>query len=455
MVVGDLATAVDLVVLGGGPGGYVSAIRAAQLGKQVALIDPGPPGGSCLHFHCIPSKALLTATEYAWRTPGLSEMGIGVGPVQVDYAQMQAWKNSVVQRLVKGVQQLLDGHRVQVVHGRGWFLAENEVRVEGEHGASRYSFDHCVIAVGAEARPLPDLPFDHERVLTPGEALRRTTLPRDLALIGSDYVVAEIATIFARLGVPTRILLPPGERLLHAFDPLAGRLVQASLRKLGVKIEANVAGPAQVVADAACVVVSRGVAPRSGDLHLDLVHVDTDSEGFVRVDDQLRTTNPRIYAVGDVTGGPRFATTAIKQAKVAAESLAGRRVQYAPQAIPHVAWTDPPVAAVGLTQAEAEAQGYPVVAGRFPLAANGRALSLDQTEGSVLTVADRDSGVLLGATIIGARAGDLVGELALALEMGATLTDLAETLHPHPGLPELLQESAETALGAAVHVLKL
>ncbi|MFQ5613677.1 MAG: dihydrolipoyl dehydrogenase [Anaerolineae bacterium] len=453
MVVGDLATAVDVAVLGAGPGGYVAAIRAAQLGKQVAIIEPGPLGGTCLNLGCIPSKALLAAADRAWGASTLETMGVTTGQVAVDLARMQSWKAGLVERLVKGVGQLLKGNGVEVVKGRGWFLSENEVRVEGEYGAQRYAFERCVVAVGAGPAPLPGLEFDGERVLTPAQALHLVDPPPDLAVIGADYIAAEVATFFAKVGVPVRLLVPAGRRLLDGFDPAAGREVGARLKKLGVTVETKASDPARAVEGAARVVVSNGLTPRTAGLKLDAVGVETDAQGYIRVNDRLQTSNPAVYAVGDVTGGPPLAAVALKQGKVAAEAIAGRPVQYAPQAIPRVAWTDPEVAAVGLTAAEAEAAGYAVASGRFPLAANGRALTLDSGVGFVLTVAERDSGVLLGATVVGARAAELIGEAALALEMGATLTDLAETLHPHPGLGEALQESAEAALGAAVHIL--
>jgi dihydrolipoamide dehydrogenase len=454
MVVGDIPTAVDIVVLGAGPGGYVAAIRAAQLGKQVAIVTDGPPGGTCLNEGCIPSKALLHAADQAYRVPQLASMGISAGSVAVDFADMQAWKRGVVQRLTGGVQQLLDGRGVQIVHGKGWFLNDHEVRVEGENGSLRYSFERCIIAVGAEAAPLPGLPFDGARVLKPTEALQLAELPPRLAVIGADTVAAEIATMFAKLGAHVRLLIPAGQRLLDGFDPLAGRSVQARLKKLGVTIEANVVDPAAAAHDDACAIVSAGLRGRTADLDLHEVGIQPDDHGFLAVDRRMRTGNPRISAVGDVTGGPPLATAAIKQAKVAAEDCAGLRAEYAPQAVPRVAWTDPEVAAVGMSAAEAQAAGYSVTTGRFPLAANGRALTLDMSDGMALLVAERESGVLLGATLIGTRASDMIGEAALALEMGATLVDLAETLHAHPGLGEALQESAEVALGRAIHILQ-
>ncbi len=452
MVVGDLATAVDVIILGAGPGGYVAAIRAAQLGKEVVLIDPNPPGGTCLHQGCIPAKALLTAADQAWRLPALAEMGITVGEQRLDLSQMQAWKNGVIERLAKGIKQLLDHHKIEWMAGLGQFTGESEVWVEGEQGSKRFLFEQAIIAVGAKPATLPGLAFDSQRVLTPSQALSLTELPESLAVIGADYIAVELATLFAKLGTKVRLLLPAEQPFLPEFDPSAGRQVQARLKKLGVQIETKVADPTQAVADAPCVVVSAGLMPCTSRLNLAQARVETDAQGFIRVNDRLHTSNPAIYAVGDVTGGPPLAHIAIKQAKVAAEAMAGLPAQYAPQAVPRVAWTDPPVAAVGLTTAEAESAGYEVVTGRFPLAANGRALTLDSAEGFVQTVAEKDSGVLLGVTIVGAQADSLIGEAALALEMGATLTDLAETLHPHPSLGETLQESAEAALGIAVHI---
>jgi dihydrolipoamide dehydrogenase len=502
MVVGDVTTAVDVIVLGAGPGGYVAAIRAAQLGKQVAIVDPGPPGGTCLNLGCIPSKALLAAADRAWQNPALATMGISFGEVKIDFRKLSAWKDSVVQRLSSGVRQLLEGRKVQIVTGKGWFESDHEVRVEGEYGSSRFSFDHCILAVGADPKPLPGLAFDGQHVLTPGQALQLTELTHlgdavgasaertpsslpdceavdaaaslasclgsaervsipsrpspiyRLAIAGSDYIAAELATLFAKLGVPVRLLIPPEQRLLNEFDPAAGRQVQAQLKKLGVEVETNVVDIAAVMGDASKLIVSAGLTPHTDNLNLSKAGVEADERGFILVDNRMRTSNPAIYAVGDVTGGRPLATAAIKQGKVAAENIAGMAAQYAPQAIPQVACTDPEVAAVGLTASEAEAAGYEVVTGRFPLAANGRALTLGAAEGAVLTVAEKDSGLLLGITIIGVRAGELIGEAALAIEMGTTLTDLVETLHPHPGLAETLQESVEAALGITVHLLR-
>ncbi len=455
MVVGDLATEVDVAVLGAGPGGYVAAIRAAQLGKQVALIDPGPIGGTCLNEGCIPSKALLSAVDAAYQLKNLADMGITVRETMVNLKQMQEWKDSVVERLTQGVAKLLQGHNVEVVQGKGWFLAENELRVEGEYGAKRFAFEQCIIAVGAEAASLPDLPFDGEQVLTPSQALQIERLPENAAIIGGDYIAVEIATIYAKLGVPVRLLIPKGQQLLEEFDVTAGRLVQAELRKLNIKVEKELDDLTEVTTEAALIVIAMGVVPRTADLVLDRVGIATDSDGYILVDDKMRTNQSNVYAVGDVTGGPPLAALAIKQGKVAAEAIAGLPIQYAPQAVPRVAWLTPEVASVGLTAEEATDAGYDVVTGRFPLGANGRALTLGVMTGVVLTVAEKGSELLLGTTIVAPQASALINEAALGIEMGATLTDFAETLHPHPSLGEALQESCEAALDKVIHTLKL
>jgi dihydrolipoamide dehydrogenase len=454
MIVGDIALMAELVVVGAGPAGYVAAIRAAQLGKQVLLIDPEPPGGVCLREGCIPSKALLSAVERAHQVPHLATLGIHVGELTIDLAAMQAWKDGIVERLSGGVRQLLESRHVEHIVGKARFVGERELRVHGAQEVRRLSFERCIVAVGSEPLALDGLPFDGGRVLSPAQALQLRAVPASVAVIGADYIAVEQATLFAKLGAAVRLVVPRDRRVLYEFDPIAGRLVTTQLKRLGVKVEADTSDLVAAAGDAERVIVALGSTPRTPELNLPAARVRVDERGFIVVGKDLRSSNGAIFAAGDVTGGPQLATAAIKHGKVAAEALAGLPSQYAPQTVPRVAWTDPEVAMVGYTAAEAEAQGYSVLSGRFPLAANGRALTLDAPEGMVLTVAERESGVILGVTVVGQRAGELIGEAALAIEMGATLTDLAETLHPHPGLSETLQEAAEAALGVTVHLVR-
>lgn len=447
MVVGDVTTAIDVLVLGGGPGGYTAAIRAAQLGHKVTLVNAGEPGGTCLNAGCIPLKALLAASErYAQaRGDDLRAMGIASEHVTFDWQKMQAWKQSVVQRLSDGVRRLLSGRGIDYVFGTGWFINEQEVRVEGEHGSLRFKFDTCIIATGATSPSLEGMPYDGKNILTPEQALALPDLPESLSIAGDDYIALELATLFARLGVRVR-LYAPGEQVLPELDAVALRLLQAGLRKQGIAVSTRVV-PASI--EERPLVVVRRVTPSTAGLHLDAAGIEARSDGGIRVDSQQRTGQSQIFAVGDCTGGDlALASRAGKQGRVAAEVAAGLRVQFAPQVTPLVVHTTPEIAVVGIAGAENDG----VKRGRFPLAANGRALTPGAENGVTLLNAGED-GTLLGATLVGPRAGDLVSQLTLALEMGATLTDLDEILYPHPSLSETILEAAEQAQGKAIHIL--
>ncbi len=466
MVVGDVTTAVDVLVLGAGPGGYVAAIRAAQLGRKVTLVDAGAPGGTCLHAGCIPLKALLSASErYAQaRGDDLAAMGITSEHVTFDWSKMQAWKQSVVQRLSEGVRRLLLGNGVEYVHGTGWFINDQEVRVEGEHGSLRFKFDACVIATGAESTPLAELPYNGSSILTPEQALALPELPASLSIFGDNYIALELATLFARLMQPhasgehatphgssagttnTQVrLYTPGAQLLPDVDPAALRLLQAAMRKQGIAIST------QAVAteiQERPLIIAQGGRPRVSGLRLDAAGVQLHPAGGIGVDRQQRSSQPRIFAVGDcASGSAGLASWASKQGKVAAEVIAGQRVQFAPLVTPLVVHTTPEIAIIR-TSTDLEQ----TTSGRFPLAANGRALTLGTDNGIALLNAASD-GTLIDATVVGPRAGDISSLLALALEMAATLTDLSEILYAHPGLSEIILEASEQAQGKAIHTL--
>jgi dihydrolipoamide dehydrogenase len=455
MVVGDVTTAVDVLVLGAGPGGYVAAIRAAQLGRHVTLVDQGPPGGTCLNRGCIPLKALLSASErYAqMRSDDLAVMGIAAEAVVLNWPQMQEWKQGVVKRLTDGVRRLLSGNYIDYVFGKGWFINDHEVRVEGEYGSHRFKFDHCILAVGAAPAPFAGLSFDGQSILTPEQALMLTELPETLSVVGDDYIALEMATLFARLGVSVK-LYSPGEQILAGVDPAALRVVQAGMRKQGMLVTTKAAPDQQQDRP---IVISNGVVPHTSELHLEDAGVKLSENGAIAVNTMQQSSVPHIYAVGDCsvsnTDTPALASIAMKQGKVAAECACGQRVQFAPLVSPLVVHTTPELATAGYSMEEATKAGYNVVTGRFPLTANGRALTLGTDAGVALIVASKEDGLVLGATLVGPRAGDLIGQVALAIEMGATLTDLSEILYAHPGLSETILESAENALGRAVHIL--
>lgn len=448
MVVGDVTTAVDVLVLGAGPGGYAAAIRAAQLGRRVTLVEPGPVGGTCLNQGCIPLKALLSASEHyqQMRSDDLATMGVYAESVSFDWTAMQMWKQSVVERLSNGVRRLLEGNRVEIVTGIGWFINTREVRVEGEYGTHRFKFEDCIIATGTQTIPYKD----SENARTPEQLLQYAELPQNISIVGDDYIALELATLFARLGVKIK-LYAPGKSLLTGLDPVALRLVQAGLRKLGV--EQIIMKNEAVEIEGIHIVATTKAVPNTKGLHLNDIGMKLTENFGIAVNTMQQTNVPHIYAVGDCTGGQALASVAIKQGKVAAEVIAGQRVQFAPLATPLVVHTMPELAAVGLTAEAAVQAGYSVITGRFPFAANGRALTLNADNGVAMVVADKDNGVLLGVTLVGPRAGDLVGQAALAIEMGATLTDLSEILYAHPSLGETLLESSEDALGKAIHIL--
>ncbi len=366
---------------------------------------------------------------------------------------MQAWKQGVVDRLTEGVRRLLAGNRVEYVQGTGWFINAHEARVEGEYGSHHFQFEHCIIAVGAEAAPVENLPYDGQQVLTPEQALQLAELPSSLSFFGEDYITLELATLFARLGVSVKLYVP-GAQLLAGIDAAALRLVQVGLRKLGIQVKTGAAICS--IADRP-LVISNGARARGDGLHLEDAGVQSGEHGGIQVNAMQQSSMSHIYAVGDCAEGsmsrPALASIAIKQGKVAAESACGQRVQFAPLVIPLVVHTAPELATVGYSADEAAQAGYSVVSGRFPLAANGRALTLGADSGVALIVAGAADGVILGATLVGPRAGDLIGQAALAIEMGATLTDLSEILYAHPGLSETILESAESALGKVIHIM--
>jgi dihydrolipoamide dehydrogenase len=376
-------------------------------------------------------------------------MGIHAESVSFDWPSMQAWKQSVVDRLVEGVHRLVSGNHIDYVQGIGWFINNQEVRVEGEYGSHRFKFEHCILAVGADPTVIPGFSYDGKQILTPEQALALPELPATLGISGDDYIALELATLFARLGVNVK-LYSPGEQILAGVDAAALRLVQAGLRKSGVQVTTK--ATIDTVSDRP-IVISQGVCPHTAGLHLDAAGVETTANGGISVNSMQQSNVPHIYAVGDCADGRALASLAIKQGKVAAEVLSGQRVQFAPLVTPLVIHTIPELATAGFSADEATRAGYNIVTGRFPLAANGRALTLGTDNGVALVVANADDGALLGVTLVGPRAGDLIGQAALAIEMGATLTDLSEILYAHPGLSEALEESAESALGRAIHIL--
>ncbi len=469
MVVGEFTESADLLVLGGGPGGYVAAIRAAQLGRQVTLVERNEVGGVCLNVGCIPSKALISVSHEWFRLQEAWSRGIRVENMSFDLSRAQHFKSQVVERLTGGVRQLLDAHQVAVIQGEARFVGPHHVRVVSEYESKKIEFAQAIIATGSRPRILEVLPE------TPGSVVMGSTellalerIPEHLVVVGGGYIGMELGTAFLKFGAKVTVIEATGT-LLGGTDPALVRVVDRRFKEMGGTVYLNTSvARAQfsdrqaeltvessqdaftLVADAVLVTVGR--APNTDGLDLSEAGVTIDDHGLVVVDQRLRTKNPDIAAIGDITPGPMLAHKATYQGKIAAESLSGLPSAADATVIPAVIFTDPEIASAGLTLDQAKEQGFEPIVGRFPFAANGRALSLDQPEGDAWVVADRESGQILGVHLVGPEASTLIGEGTLAVELGGALEDLALTIHAHPTLSETLMEAAEVALGRPIHL---
>jgi dihydrolipoamide dehydrogenase len=459
----------DLVVLGSGPGGYAAAFRAADLGLRVTLVERyATLGGVCLNVGCIPSKALLHTARVIDEAALAAEHGVRFGAPEIDLDVLRAWKDGVVAQLTRGLTDLARRREVRVVHGTGTFVSSTAIEVVAADGADpiRIPFAGAIIAVGSQPARLPMLPED-PRILDSTGALELASVPPRLLIIGGGIIGVEMATIYAALGSRVTIV-EMLDRLVGEADadlvrPLAKRLATVCEEILiGARVEAAVAAEDAIVvtvidaggqrrevrADAVLVAVGR--RPNGARIGAERAGIEVDAKGFIRVDEQLRTNVPHILAIGDVTGDPMLAHRASHQGKVAAEIVAGQKVAFDARAIPAVAYTDPEIAWVGLTEQQAAARGIEVDKGVFPWAASGRAIGMNRTEGFSKLLFDRATKRLLGAGIVGPHAGDLIAEATLAIEMGADATDIGLTVHPHPTLSETISMAAEVAEGTVV-----
>ncbi len=454
----------EVLVLGSGPGGYTAAFRAADLGLKVALVERYPVlGGVCLNVGCIPSKALLHAAAVIDEAAHLSEHGVVFGEPEIQVGPLRAWKDKVVGQLTGGIGGMAKRRGVTVLTGTGTFSGPHEMQVAGDDGVRTVSFRQAIIAAGSQAIKLPGLPWGDPRMMDSTDALELRDVPERLLVVGGGIIGMEMASVYQALGSRVTVV-ELTDQLMPGADPDLVRPLQKRIESrydgicLGTKvtgIEAQGDGlhasfegeqlPEHTVFDR--VLVSIGRSPNGGKIGAAAAGVEVTDRGFIPVDRQMRTNVPHIFAIGDIVGQPMLAHKATHEARVAAEVCAGEKSQFDARVIPSVAYTDPEVAWVGLTEAEARAQGVDYGVGKFPWAASGRALGIGRSEGFTKLLFDNDSHRIIGAGIVGTHAGDLISEAALAIEMGAEVADIGLTVHPHPTLSETVAMAAEVFEG--------
>ncbi len=458
----------QLLVLGGGPGGYTAAFRAADLGLDVTLVERHATlGGVCLNVGCIPSKALLHMGEVIEAARALGEHGVEFGTPRLDFERIRARKNEVVSTLTRGLARLAEQRKVRVVRGAGRFVGAHELRVAGAEGEQRLPFEQVILATGSRNVPLPGLP-DDPRILDSTSALELPSPPGRLLVVGGGVIGLELACVYLAfgwrveivellaqlLGGVDRDLVRPLEKRLRAECErvrLETRVAGITASASGLDVEFEGADPGSGTFDRVLVAVGR--RPNSDEIGLEALGVAADERGFVAVDAELRTSVSHVFAIGDVTGPPLLAHRAMHQAKAAAEVAAGRKAAFDARAVPSVAYTDPEVAWVGVSETDARREGIALHKAVFPWSASGRALGMGRGEGQTKLLFAEDGGRLLGAGLVGAHAGELVAEATLAIELGADAHDLGLTIHPHPTLSETVALAAELAAGTITDLM--
>jgi len=470
MVVGDVTTGTDVLVIGGGPGGYVATIRAGQLNLDVTLVEMDAYGGTCLNHGCIPSKAMISATDLAHDVTEAESMGIFADPA-VDLQGMIDWKDQLVTRLTNGVESLCKNAGAALIEGRAEFASHKTARIvqDGEgQGSESIEFKHAIIATGSRPIQIPGFEFDGENILSSRHALALDSVPDSLVVVGGGYIGMELATVYQKLGCDVTIVEQLDDALPGYKDDVT-KVVRKRAEDLGIDFyfgqkamnweEAGEGltvrtqdeeGTVSEFGGEKCL-VAVGRRPVTDTLNLEETGIETTDSGFIDTDAQARTSHDHIFAVGDVAGEPMLAHKAFKEGEVAAEVIAGEPSALDYQAMPAAVFTDPEIGTVGMTETEAREAGFDPVTGQMPLRASGRALSLDETDGFVRIVADGDRGFVLGAQIVAPEASELVAEIALAIELGATLEDVAATIHIHPTLTEAVHEAVKGARGESIH----
>ena len=460
----------DIVVVGGGPGGYAAAFYAADLGRKVILVERDSRlGGVCMNRGCIPSKALLNASHAIVSARESAHRGIRFSEPVIDLTQLRAWKDGILEKLAQGISSLAKMRGVTVLYGRGHFEDSSTLRVETPEGQKFIKFEKAIVAVGS--RPAMPKAFDlgNPRVMTSTEALEIPDIPENLLVIGGGYIGMELGTVYASMGSKVTVI-EAMEAILAGADPDLARPVAAYAKKafkevrlkskvlemktVGKQIKVTSEFNGQKLEELYDrVLVSVGRTPNGQDMGLENTKVQKDERGFIKVDERMASTDPNIYAIGDIAGGILLAHKASKEARIAVENIAGEgSAVNRDYAIPAVVFTDPEVAWVGLTDSEARQKNIAFEVAKFPWGASGRALTYDRTDGLTKLILEPETHRILGVGIVGHGAGELIGEGAIAVEMGATAEDLAAIVHPHPTLSETLMESAEVFFGHATHV---
>ncbi|KSU84923.1 dihydrolipoamide dehydrogenase [Fictibacillus enclensis] len=470
MVVGDFPIELDTLVIGSGPGGYVAGIRAAQLGQKVAVAEKGEMGGVCLNVGCIPSKALINAGHRVEHAKHSDDMGISVENVTVDFGKVQEWKSGIVKKLTSGVQGLLKGNKAEIIRGEAYFVNENTVRIMDEKSSQTYTFKNCIIATGSRPIEIPGFKWS-DRVISSTGALALQEVPKKMVVIGGGYIGMELGTAFANFGTEITVL-EGSKQILPGFEKQMSQVVSKRLKKKGnvevftqalakgveetkdgVTVTAEIKGETKTF-EADYVLVTVGRRPNTEELGLEQVGIEMTERGLIKIDKQCQTNVKGIYAIGDIVEGPALAHKASYEGKIAAEAISGHPSEIDYLAIPAVVFTDPELATVGYDEKSAKEAGFEVKASKFPFAANGRALSMNETDGFMKLITRAEDGLLLGAQIAGGNASDMIAELGLAIEAGMTAEDIAMTIHAHPTFGEISMEAAEVALGSPIHIVK-
>ncbi len=463
----------DVCVIGSGPGGYVAAIRAGQLGLKTCVIEREALGGVCLNVGCIPSKAMISASHFMKRIEfDAPVMGFEVKGVKLDMKKLKGWKQSVCDKMSGGVGQLLKGNNVTVFMGEANFVTKSEISVKSSKGETKIQAKNFVIATGSRPIEIPGFKIDEKDVLSSTGALDLEEVPKNLVVIGGGYIGLEIGTYLNHLGSEVHVL-EAGPALLNGVaDPDCVQVVARRLKKDGVNVHVNAKAKSfskkgsayEVVAEvdgkeqkfaADKILLTVGRKPNSDQLNLKGIGIAIDEKGFIKVNAQRKTSIPGIYAIGDICGQPMLAHKASHEGVLVAEVIGGQNRAYDAKTVPAVIFVDPEIASAGWTEAECKAKGFnDLKIGKFPFGANGRAVSLMETDGFVKIIADAKTHVVLGVHIVGPEASNMISEAALAIEMGARLEDIALTIHPHPTLGETMMEAAEAALGHAIHIIQ-